>query len=56
MKYCNVCGYDKHYEVCHIKSIASFKSNTSVSIINDLTNLIALCPNCHWEHDNVRQE
>lgn len=51
-QYCVVCGYDKHFEVCHIKGISSFPSTTPVSVINDLDNLTALCPNHHWELDN----
>ena len=50
-KHCIVCGYDKHYEVCHIKPINEFHPDTPVSEINDLKNLIALCPNHHWELD-----
>lgn len=51
-KYCSVCGYNKHYEVCHIKGIASFDRNTPIATVNDIDNLISLCPNCHWEFDN----
>lgn len=46
------CGYHKHVEICHIKPIAQFHPNTPISVINDINNLIALCPNCHWEFDN----
>jgi len=49
---CFNCGYSKHIEVCHIKPISSFHSNTKVSEINDIHNLVGLCPNCHWEFDN----
>jgi predicted HNH restriction endonuclease len=48
---CQNCGYDKHVEVCHIKSISSFDLSTTIREINDLSNLIYLCPNCHWELD-----
>lgn len=51
-KKCVVCGYDKHYEVAHIKSVSSFDDNALISEINDIDNLIALCPNHHWEYDN----
>lgn len=51
-KCCQVCGYDKHIEICHIKDIASFSKTTIVSEINDLRNLIALCRNHHWELDH----
>lgn len=50
-KHCANCGYDKHYEVCHIAGISEHPPDTPVSTINDLSNLIALCPNCHWELD-----
>ena len=49
---CANCGYDKHVEICHIQAINSFPEETPVAVINDLTNLVALCPNCHWEFDN----
>lgn len=48
---CRRCGYSKHIEICHIQAIKSFPENTLVSVINSLENLIALCPNCHWEFD-----
>ena len=50
-KYCVTCGYNKHYEVCHIKSVSSFPDDTTMLVIHALDNLIALCPNCHWEFD-----
>lgn len=49
---CEKCGYDKHVEVCHIKSISDFSLSTKLSEINSETNLIILCPNCHWEFDH----
>jgi predicted restriction endonuclease len=49
---CFFCNYNKHVEISHIKAIISFESDTLISDINDLNNLIALCPNCHWEFDN----
>ena len=50
-KCCANCGYDKHYEICHIKPIESYSRDEKISVINDIHNLIALCPNCHWELD-----
>lgn len=50
--YCMVCGYDKHYEVCHIKGVAEFDNTVTIEEINNIDNLIALCRNCHWEYDN----
>lgn len=51
-KICQNCGYDKHIEVCHIKAIDSFSMDTKISEINSMDNLVALCPNCHWEFDH----
>lgn len=51
-KCCQVCKYDKHYEVCHIKSVSSFLDGAKIEEINSVDNLLALCPNCHWEFDN----
>lgn len=49
-KICSVCGYDKHVEICHIKPVSSYNVETILEI-NDISNLIALCPNHHWEFD-----
>lgn len=49
---CIKCGYDKHVEIAHVKPITKFDEDTPVSIINDPSNLLALCPNCHWEFDH----
>ena len=46
-----ICGYDKHYEICHIKAIKDFDKDTPIVVVNSLDNLVALCPNCHWEFD-----
>lgn len=51
-KACFCCNYEKHFEVCHIKPIYMFAEDTTISVINNLSNLVALCPNCHWELDN----
>ena len=48
---CAICGYSKHVEVCHIKSVSSFPNDAKVSEINALDNLIGLCPNHHEEFD-----
>ena len=49
---CMICGYDKHFEVCHIKAISSFPKTATVGEINNIDNLVALCPNHHWELDH----
>lgn len=51
-KECAICGYDIHVEICHIKSVSSFNSSAKLSEINDINNLIYLCPNHHYEFDN----
>lgn len=49
---CFNCGYSKHVEICHIKSIRSHSPDTLISEINHRSNLLALCRNCHWEFDH----
>lgn len=49
---CIHCGYDKHFDVCHIKAIGDHSEDTAVAEINNPSNLIALCKNHHWELDN----
>jgi len=50
-KYCVVCGYSKHYEICHIKAVKDFSTDATMEQVNNLDNLIALCPTHHWELD-----
>lgn len=50
-KECVVCNYFKHVDVCHIKDVSSFSEESLISEINNLSNLIALCKNHHWELD-----
>ena len=52
MNKCSHCGYNKHVEIAHIKPIGNFSLDTKLSTINSKNNLIALCPNCHWEFDH----
>lgn len=52
LKICSICGYDKHAEICHRRPIKDFAKDTKISEINDPTNLVLLCPNCHWELDH----
>lgn len=54
MNFCEKCGYNKHVEICHKKPISQFSDDVLISIINSPDNLIALCPNCHWEFDNIK--
>jgi hypothetical protein len=50
-KSCCVCGYEKHVELAHKRSISSFPKLTKLKVVNSLENLIFLCPNHHWELD-----
>lgn len=52
IKACQKCGYHKHVEVAHIKAVATFSDDTLISVVNDPSNLLVLCPNCHWEFDH----
>lgn len=50
---CMNCGYSKHFEVAHIKSISEFDLDSCTLFdINNRSNLIHLCRNCHWEFDS----
>ena len=49
---CENCGYNKHVEIAHIKSVSSFSGSATIEEMNHVNNLIGLCPNCHWEFDN----
>lgn len=49
---CEKCGYSRHVEVCHKISVKDFDQNRPISELNHESNLMCLCPNCHWEHDN----
>lgn len=49
---CYECGYNRHVEVCHIKPIKDFSGESKLSVVNDIRNLVLLCPNHHWELDN----
>lgn len=51
-KECLICGYNKHYEVCHVKAIADYDNTITIEEINNIDNLVALCRNHHWEYDN----
>ena len=41
-----------YIEVAHIKAVADFSDGSTLAEINSINNLIALCPNHHWEYDN----
>jgi hypothetical protein len=49
---CQNCGYDKHIELCHIKPVSSYPDEALIKEVNDPSNLLVLCRNCHWEFDH----
>jgi len=51
-KTCAICGYDKHIDIAHIKSVSSFPDTATIAEICVADNLVGLCPNCHWEYDH----
>lgn len=53
---CAHCGYDKHVELAHIKDVVSFPDDALLSEVNSPDNVIQLCPNCHWEFDNLPRD
>lgn len=48
---CIVCKYSTIIEIAHIKPVAEFSPETTRGEINDLANLVALCPTHHLELD-----
>lgn len=53
---CAKCGYDKHVELAHIKALSEFSDDARLSEVNSENNIIQLCPNCHWEFDNLPRQ
>ena len=51
---CEVCGYSIHVEIAHIKPVSSFDDSALLSEVNARENVRVLCPNHHWEFDNLR--
>ena len=49
---CKVCGYAKHVDICHIRALSDFPDDTPLAVANAHENLVALCPNHHWEFDH----
>lgn len=46
-KACKICKFDLYVEVCHIKPISTYSLDTKLSDVNNLANLVYLCPNHH---------
>lgn len=53
---CQVCGYKRHVEHCHIKPVSSFPPEALLSDINAPSNVYILCRNHHWEFDHGKLE
>jgi hypothetical protein len=51
-KNCVICQYSLHVDIAHVRPVRHFPDNAHISEINDLSNLVALCPNHHWEFDH----
>jgi hypothetical protein len=51
-KKCVECGYDVYVEVAHRVAVSRFSRDATLNEINAIDNLIALCPNHHWEFDH----
>lgn len=51
-QHCIMCNYSLHFDVCHIKDIKQYEDGTPLTVINDISNLLALCKNHHWEFDH----
>lgn len=49
---CHICGYSLHIDICHIRAVTDFPDSSTISEINDPSNLVGLCPTHHWEFDN----
>lgn len=48
---CAICGYEKHVELAHIRPVTDFPDEALLSEVNHPSNVVQLCPNCHWEFD-----
>lgn len=46
-KKCCICGFDIVIEVHHIKAVTDFPFSATLAEVNDLSNLLYLCPNHH---------
>ena len=53
---CRKCGYDKHVELAHVRPVSEFTDDELLRDVNSEDNVIPLCPNCHWEFDNLPRD
>ena len=49
---CFVCKYATHVDIAHRRAVSDFPETTTMKEINDISNLVPLCPNHHWELDH----
>lgn len=49
---CIRCGYNLHTDAAHINAVASFPDTATIGEVNDPSNIMPLCKNCHWEYDH----
>jgi hypothetical protein len=47
-----VCTYRNHVQACHRVPITDFPLTATIAVVNASDNLLALCPNCHWDFDH----
>ena len=50
---CAKCGYELHVELAHVRAVSDFSDDELLSDVNSADNVVQLCPNCHWEFDNL---
>ena len=50
---CLECGYTHQVDCCHVKPVADFSEDATLAVVNAVDNLVGLCPNHHWELDNL---
>ena len=51
-KICSCCKFEHGVQICHVKPICDFPEDTPLNEVNNLDNLVLLCPNCHWLFDH----
>lgn len=49
---CIICGYSIHTDVAHLRPVSDFPKSAFLGEMNTADNLVALCPNHHWEFDH----
>jgi hypothetical protein len=52
---CEKCGYDKHVELHHIRPVSDFPLDATIAEVNNRSNILLVCPNCHWEVHNLNK-